>query len=263
MEGTFGDSVKFLSGDEEPRLDASHDVIFFVRNGRGSSVVEDQRRGMEKKKLDIVGKVVVPIVSSVLLVVFGWMVVTVADDFVIQFVMPPMFKAESGGTAPLYRRLDTRYMRRPDENSGVEEQPISINDVREAVKEELRHHLEALHKPDVVSEEAQQATATQKVENVRLYLSTVEGEENLIVLNGSSPRLSQNIRYGALYVVSRTGTFADQNASPLRAELRNLDAPGQGIYAVIGRIPTQHFERLGGRQLGYVDADIHLSSATP
>ena len=221
---------------------------------------------MEKKKQNIVLAVGIFIACSVSAAVLGWVVAAVADDIVLDFVMPPMVGSTDKlfGSAPLVSLLDDRYVRSPDDDNQNEGQRISIDEVREAVREELEGHVDAYHQSDGVTGGAQNAAATQEVENVRLYLSTVEGEDSLIVLNGNNPML-RNILHGDLFVVSRSGVVPDETASqsPLRAELRNLDAPGQGMYASIGRVPQQHFERLGGRVFGYVDADIRLVSALP
>lgn len=213
---------------------------------------------------DISKNVLGVLIATPIVAVLGFAVVALHDDYVIELVMPPMVKESSPyGTAPLLVELDQRYQR-VGEAVAVEERANPMQPAIEEIREELlnlRDDVSALRLLSPAPAPILQPVAT--IEQVRLYLSMVEGEEHLIVLNGNSPSLSRDIRYGGRYALSLAGTAVDPTEAPLRAELRNLHAPGLPEHAAIGRIPERHFDRLSGRSRGFVVADVHLVDAPP
>ena len=219
---------------------------------------------------EFVKSVVGAVAGAMICGLLGWAVFALHDDYVIRFVMPPMVDPNGHPPGPLLVKLDDRYALKPEEstdNAGdTAVQRTAVDDIEEELRA-LRHVVDQLRDSvEQTGSQVEPATSPvdppQKIEGVRLYLSTVEGEEDLVVLNGDSPRLAQDIRYGALYGVSLAGgQFSEDDEGLLRAELQRLDAPGQGGYAAIGRIPIRHFEKLGGRSRGYVVADLHLLGA--
>ena len=200
--------------------------------------------------------------------ILGWAVFALHDDYVVGFVMPAMVETSATRTeAPLIAKLDGRYMRKPEESTddaaddkarwrAVEPIQKELRRLRHAV-EELRQEVEPIR--SAAGPAGSPLDPPWTIPRVRLYLSTVEGEEHSVVLNGNSPRLAEDVRYGAQYGVSLPGgRILGQGERWLRAELRSLDAPGQVGDAAIGRVPKRYFDALGGRTLGYVVADLHL-----
>ena len=97
---------------------------------------------------------------------------------------------------------------------------------------------------------------------VKLYMSTIENESSLIVLNGNNPKIAQFVKYGQLYQASVVGGLNCENGcatDALRAELRNLDADDASSYEAIGRIPARQYDKLNGRSRHRVDALIELA----
>lgn len=157
-------------------------------------------------------------------------------------------------TAPLIAKLDDHYVLKTEDSTDDGDTDNVQRSAVDRIEEELlklRHvveelRIEIIEPASPVEPAASPVDPLKKIDDARLYLSTVEGEEDLIVLNGNSPRLANDIRYGALYGLSLPDAQRlDENEGLLRAELRGLDTPGQGGYAAIGRIPKRPFERLG------------------
>ena len=212
---------------------------------------------------DISKNVLGTVIGIALTAVLGFAVVVLHDDYVIKLVMPPMIvESPAHGTAPLLVKLDQRYRQLDDEAAlTTREDPMEpvIEEIQNALRN-LRRDIAELRPPEPSPPMLGPAVT---IERVRLYLSTVQGEENLIVLNGNSPTLSKDIRYGGQYALSLAGAAVNTTEPPLRAELRNLHAPDQPEHAAIGRIPQRYFNKLDGRSRGYVVADIHLVEAPP
>ena len=196
------------------------------------------------------------VTGAAIFAVLGWVVFKFHNNYVIEFIMPPMVEENEFGNPPLLTKLDERYVKQTTESTDN-----AGDDIKKKLSN-LKRDFDNL-KRDVDKLQVESATSAadppQKIARVRLYLSTVRGEEDSVVLNGDSSKLARDIRYGARYGVTLADDqFSEDTAGFLNAEFQHLDAPGQGRYAAIGRIPERHFKRLNGSLLGYVDADLHL-----